>query len=243
MRSMNVWAWAPTGTGAVARRDRPAGRRRAGRVAGAAISALLASALVPGVVAPASAEVDWTGPVAANGFPAFYDDGNVKLKLCQDGLAAGCLAGPSDLEAFWFSATATNATAGGNLISYEASLGGTYENGVVVLPGDEVGFNRLRFKLDNLVAGATYTITHPYGVNTLLADPRGRIDTTIEGVCAPEAGFTCDWNAVGRGFLGDFALGTMTTFVKQVDAPAGRLGDINSPSAVTGAHLGPTRSS
>ena len=138
MKSMSSWAWTPAGSDNTARRDLRAGRRRGGRIAGAAVTALLASTLLPGVVTPASAEVDWIGPVASNGFPAFFDDGNVKLRLCDTGPADGCRGDltpvpPAAPEAFWFSATAT----GGNLVSYEAVLQATYQNGVAV-PGEEL---------------------------------------------------------------------------------------------------------
>ena len=72
-------------------------------IAGAAITALLATTLVPGALAPASADVGWTSTVAspglAQGFPEFFDDGNVKLRLCTEG--PQCMAMAGTPEYFW----------------------------------------------------------------------------------------------------------------------------------------------
>jgi hypothetical protein len=62
--------------------------------------------------------------------------------------------------------------------------------------------------------------------------------TLDEGVCAPSATAPCDWAGVGAGFLGDFAGGTTATFLRQVGAAPGTLGDINAARTVTGAPSG-----
>ncbi|MFE4544993.1 Ig-like domain-containing protein [Arthrobacter sp. NPDC056727] len=112
-------------------------------------------------------------------------------------------------------------------------------------PGQQMGFGRLRFLVDNLVPNASYTITHPYGVNVITAapDPKnaslGRIKTTIDsGVCAPSPTAPCDWAGVGAAFLGDYKTGSTATFLRQVGAAPGTLGDINTARAVTGAPSG-----
>jgi len=132
MRSMTGWTSTSTVTGATAPRDRPAGRSRIGRIAAAGVTALLAGTLVPGAMAPASGAVV-SAPVAANGFPAFFDDGAVKLGL-----------GPVvDGEAFYFNATAS----GGKLEVYEAALEGTYTTAPAVTAGQEIAFSRVRFRV------------------------------------------------------------------------------------------------
>src|SRR5690349_14071632 len=221
-------------------------------LATAAAAALLAAALSPSAAVPANASTAGVGPVdPSNGFPTWFSDGTVKLQLCYMA-GAGCLSEPPDPaapasypdnfpeEAFWFNASAT----GGNLRLYEAALEGAHTNGVVE-PGQQMGFGRLRFLVDNLVPNASYTITHPYGVNVITAapDPKnaslGRIKTTIDsGVCAPSPTAPCDWAGVGAAFLGDYKAGSTATFLRQVGAAPGTLGDINTARTVTGAPSG-----
>ncbi|HXR68647.1 MAG TPA: hypothetical protein VN712_08430, partial [Dermatophilaceae bacterium] len=85
-----------------------------------AITALLATTLVPGALAPASAVVSWTSTVTspglAKGFPESFDDGDVKLRLCTEGPQCMAIAGTP--EYFWYGAAAT----GGNLKVYLAGI-------------------------------------------------------------------------------------------------------------------------
>jgi hypothetical protein len=37
--------------------------------------------------------------------------------------------------------------------------------------GHQVEFSRIRFRFDGLISGATYRVTHPYGVDELRAEP------------------------------------------------------------------------
>jgi hypothetical protein len=199
---------------------------------------------------PAHAAVAGMSPVdPQNGFPTWFSDGNVKLQFCYMA-GAGCLSEPPDPsapasypdnfpeEAFYFNADASS----GNLGLYEAALEGAHVNGPVV-PGEQMGFGRLRFRVNNLVAGASYKITHPYGVNTFTAAAvtggGGRINQTIDaGVCAPTDTVPCDWAGVGAAFLGTNAKTTTSTFLKQDGAAPGTLGDINTARTVTGAPSG-----
>ncbi|WP_461186602.1 Ig-like domain-containing protein [Arthrobacter sp. Z4-13] len=238
------------GTGQVDPPPRRLGARAG--LASAAAGALLAAALSPLAAAPAIASTAGVGPVdPSNGFPSWFSDGTVRLQLCYMA-DAGCLSEPPNIgapasypdnfpeEAFWFAAEA----AGGNLGLYEAALEGAHTNGVVE-PGEQMGFGRLRFIVENILPNASYTITHPYGVNvfTSEADPKnpalGRIRVTLDsGVCAPSPTVPCDWAGVGAAFLGDYKAGSTATFLRQVGAAPGTLGDINTPRAVTGAPSG-----
>ena len=232
-----------------ANRSRAAHRRSsatAGRLAPAVAAALLAAALSPLGAVPANAETAGMGPVdPANGFPTWYSDGTVRLQLCYQA-GQGCLVEPPDPnapasypdnfpdEAFWFAAEASS----GNLGLYEAALEAAHANGPVVA-GDQMGFARLRFRLDGLQAGASYTITHPYGIHTFTADTDGVINETLDqGVCAPTPDAACNWAGVGAAFLGDFGRGTTATFLRQDGAAPGTLGDINTARTVTGAPSG-----
>jgi hypothetical protein len=44
----------------------------------------------------------------------------------------------------------------------------------IIQTGDQIVFGRIRLRIDNLVAGAEYTITTPYGVFTQVAEAEGR---------------------------------------------------------------------
>ena len=137
-------------------------------------------------------------------------------------------------EAFWFAAEASS----GNLGLYEAALEAAHANDAVA-DGDQMGFARLRFRLDGLQANASYTITHPYGVHTFTADGFGEINETLDqGACAPTPDAACNWAGVGAAFLGDFGRGTTATFLRQDGAAPGTLGDINTARTVTGAPSG-----
>jgi methionine-rich copper-binding protein CopC len=219
-------------------------------LASATAATLLAATLAPLMSMPAEAATAGMSAVdPQNGFPTWYSDGTTKLQLCYMA-GAGCLAEPPDPtapasypdnfpgEAFWFNAEAS----GGNLGLYEAALEAAHLTDAVV-PGEQIGFARLRFRINNLVAGQRYTITHPYGVNTFVAEAvqggGGRINQTIDtGDCAPTPASPCDWAGVGEAFLGADAATTTTPFIRQVGAPAGTLGNINSPGPVTGAPSG-----
>ncbi|WP_264353863.1 beta strand repeat-containing protein [Pseudarthrobacter sp. MM222] len=230
------------------RREHPPGRLR--WLSSVAVGSLLAAALAPLAMVPAQAAVAGMGPVdPQNGFPTWYSDGTVKLQLCYMA-GSGCLSEPPDAsapaaypdnfpeEAFWFQATAE----GGNLL-FEAALEAAHLNGAVV-PGEQMGFARLRFDMTGLVPGASYTFRHPYGVTTLTADPAGgkrpgQIRATIDdGVCTPSPRIPCDWVGVGEAFLGDYQTGATASFLRQVGAPAGTIGDINTARPVTGAPSG-----
>ena len=225
-------------------------RGRAARVAGTAVAAVVATTLAPAAVMPAQAAVAGMSAVdPQNGYPTWFSDGTVKLQFCYMA-GAGCLSEPPDPdapasypdnfpeEAFWFNAEAT----GGNLGLYEAALEGAHANGVVT-PGEQMGFGRLRFRIDNLVAGASYTIRHPYGTHTFTATAvtggGGRINQTIDaGVCAPTDTTPCDWAGVGAAFLGTNAKTTTSTFLRQTTSTPGTIGDIGTARPVTGAPSG-----
>lgn len=205
-------------------------------------SVMLVAALAPLAASPGRAATAGTGPISTlHGYPEWYDDGTIKLALCYEA-GRGCLSEPPNPElpasypdnfpdeSFWFQAAATVGAIG----SYEAALEAAHANEAVI-PGDQIGFGRLRFRFDGLQANADYTITHPYGTHVLRADAAGIINTTIDNGCLETP---CDWNRVGAAFLGDFAVGSTATFLRQTTAPAGTIGDINTARTVTGAPSG-----
>jgi hypothetical protein len=234
MRSLKGWALAPTSTGAT----KTGARRRRGRLAAAAITALLAATLVPGVATPASADVsvNGVGALAANGFPAWFSDGTTKLALCDNGLANGCLGSLAvDGEAFYFAAQASTPA---QPALFEVGLEGT-------TAGGNLSFTRIRFRMTGLTDGATYTIRHPYGVSTFIAGVgagktggavRG-INNTVDFGCDP-CTTLADFSVAGTNFAGNYAAGVRPTFLRQSNPAPGFIGNIDVPGTVTGAPSG-----
>jgi hypothetical protein len=222
--------------------DPPKDRRTVRLTSSVLTSALLITALAPLAAAPTQAATAGTGPVSTmHGYPEWYDDGTVKLALCYEA-GKGCLSEvPNPLlppsypdnfpdESFWFAAAADLGTIG----SYEAALEAAHATEAVV-NGDQIGFGRLRFRFEGLLPEHDYTVAHPYGTNVLTSDIEGIINETLDKGCA---GNPCDWNAVGQAFLGDYAVGSTATFLRQTTSAAGTIGDINTPRTVTGAPSG-----
>src|SRR5262249_23589866 len=131
------------------------------------------------------------GPIGAStfGYPKYYID--------RDGLALGqCLdpnnllcglpplpnpAAPPDIatgnffdENLYTFVTADFALPTGGRAIAVFAVTATFGNAAgAVIPGDQVVFSRVRFRIDTPAAG-TYTITHPFGVHTLTAAAAGR---------------------------------------------------------------------
>ena len=100
------------------------------------------------------------------------------------------------------------------------------------VPGDQMVFGRVRFSVTSgLCAGRTYKLIYPYGEYTFQADAAGglkRSPGTSDIGCFPTAPDICNFaEALTSPVLGGF--------LKQVNAPAGYLGDPNTLAAVTGA--------
>jgi hypothetical protein len=128
------------------------------------------------------------GPVDPRiGFPLWYqDDQGLRLALCLDtnGLCLAEIPNPAAPpsvtdtnmnfpgEAFWWAAEAEISLPSGGrarlVLAKEAAF--TTEDATV---GNQITFSRVRIRADGLIAGATYTFTHPYGVVTLVADGDG----------------------------------------------------------------------
>jgi HYDIN/CFA65/VesB family protein len=176
-------------------------RRRTRAVAGAmALCTTVAALLFSAGVAGAAVTV---GPVdPASGFPFSYTDDSdgLTLQQCQDG-SAFCIEAPRpdtaapisvpdnyspDGEGFWWVADATVPNAGRGLARFAKES--AFDNDEISL-GHQVAFSRIRFRFEGLVTGASYRITHPFGVTELVAedDPgapgTGRINFTNDAGC------------------------------------------------------------
>ena len=187
------------------------------------------------------------GPVDLRfGYPAWYqDETGLRLALCidQSGFCLGTVPDPaspasvSDAlinfpgEAFWWYADARINRASGGKVRLVLSKEAAFVTGAQRV-GDQIVFDRVRIRVDKLVAGQTYTITHPFGVSTLRADSKGEINVTEDIGCLNSP---CDFHRPLESSLKTFlrwdpAVGPQ--------APAGYIGDPNINHAVTGSPSG-----
>ena len=152
-------------------------------IGAAATSALFASL----AQAQGLAAVGPTSP--ANGFPEYYEDTNgLRLDLCTTDPLLCLLDAPITLtnpaaafpdnyggtfpdELFWQRCDAIMPTNNGGQALLVMAVEAAFVNAVQT--GDQIAFARLRLRLDNLVAGATYTATTPFGVFSLVAASSG----------------------------------------------------------------------
>ncbi len=159
------------------------------------------------------------------------------LQLCLDDvlLCGLLLAPPFDFptyfpdEAFWWSAEALMPTNNGNDATLVLALGAAFVDDGPPAPGAQETFGRTRILADGLVPGATYTVTHPYGVNVLVADGAGSINFTVD-----EGGLPGDFAAAIGTLAGPFLVWDNTPPAP----PAGYIGDPNIPHTITGSPFG-----
>ena len=161
------------------------------------VAGLLAVASVAGAVGVAAAaqgDVDdfrAVGPISTqNGYPIWFSDTDgteVELCLDQDPL---CRYLPTDIadpnspisfpdnypgESFWWAAESSIDDGVTKKVVLVMALEAAFASGEVAKPGDQVSFGRIRVRMDDTIPGATYKVTHPYGVETLEADEDGRV--------------------------------------------------------------------
>lgn len=221
--------------------------QKRGRAVSTVLTTLLAVLLLWVLLPPPRAEAGLAraGTVDQDtGFPAWMED--------ESGLRlAPCFGGPNcstaipddqrppstpdnidDRVTYW-SATATLETKGGGSASLElATTGGFMPQENPTEDAQQV-VNRIRIRADNLRPGATYEVTHPYGVETftnVAGGPRG-IDLTEEVGClqAPCGDFSTALNGrVGPWLTWDTATG---------EPPAGYVGDPFIPHKVAGSPM------
>ena len=185
----------------------------------------------------------------AIGYPLWYEDaGRTRLAL---GLSRGEdphllpieEVGPGDLaipgnfppEAFYWSAEAETPVGGNGVVgrarlilALEAAFGGAGEPAADA----RVVFARIRVRMDDLIPGAKYVVTHPYGVtDELEADEGGRVFWTEDRGISDE-----DFAAVVlAGRVAPFLRWDAAT---PPAAPNGYLGDPLVEHTVTGSPFG-----
>lgn len=214
-----------------------------------------------GGVAAVSTGPDGAGPDGINpntGFPTWYQDENgVRLGECVDPGDPLCIVLGDEFydpgqpivgsptftnfpsEYFYFVADSDivttpgcgNSAPGKSFVRMadEAAFAGPTGGPVA---GDQMVFGRVRFSVTSgLCAGRTYKLIYPYGEYTFTADAAGGLKRSVgtsDLGCAPVAPEVCNFvDALQSPVFGGF--------IKQVNAPAGYLGDPNTPTAITGA--------
>jgi hypothetical protein len=214
----------------------------------------VASVALADIVAPANAgHLTAVGPVSAsNGFPTWYkDDAGTRLEPCLDPLNSLCGAladetpDPSapvsfpdnfPAEVFYMSAGTDQALAGGGRAVSTFSLEGAFANDNPA-PGDQITFGRVRFFYKGLKAGATYTITHPYGKDKIVAEQDPGAAAGVGRIR-----YTQDVEPV-RGQFGGALNSRIGPFLKwdpnaAPAAPAGYVGDPDVDHAIVGSPYG-----
>ncbi|MEX5668605.1 Ig-like domain-containing protein [Pseudomonas neuropathica] len=201
---------------------------------------------------------------ATGKFPMWYQDNNLlSMELCQSRAASSRVAvstPPAYMctllpepgvfddslpmvfpdnwppEAFWFLAETTipNNGAGYGMDAYVAGIEAAFSSGNPV-DGDQIAFARIRIRVNVPVAG-TYTITHPYGVETVNVTTPGRraINITKDiGIGAPG-----NFSGALTGAIGPF-LRSVNGPYTEVNPDSGGVetfvGDPNLTEAVTGS--------
>ncbi|MGW8466011.1 Ig-like domain-containing protein [Pseudomonas sp. CLCA07] len=199
---------------------------------------------------------------ASGKFPIWYQDNNLlSMELCQSRAASSRVAAsvpPAYMctllptpgifddtqpmvfpdnwpdEAFWFLAETNipNNAAGYGMDAYVAGIEAAFAGGTP-LDGDQISFARIRMRINIPVAG-TYTITHPYGVETVNVTTTGRraINITRDvGVGAPGV-----FSGAVNGAIGPF-LRSVNGPYTEVNPDTGAIetfvGDPNLTEAVT----------
>jgi hypothetical protein len=206
--------------------------------------------------------------LATGRFPMWYQDtSNLSLELCQSKAASsrvGATVPPSYMcilgaepgifddtqpmvfpdnwpsEMFWYLAEASIPQVGNSGYELEVYVAGieaafTAENPV---DGDQASFARIRMRISVPTAG-TYTVTHPYGVETVNVTTPGRraINITRDvGIGAPG-----DFNGALNGSIGPFLRSVNAPYTEinpETGATETYVGDPNLTEAVTGSPNG-----
>src|SRR3954449_13496345 len=188
------------------------------------------------------------GPTSSDsGFPVWYkDDTGLRLEPCLDPKDAHCpsqaaagampdttkpVSFPDNFpkEFFYQLAQSSFTLPSGAKALGVFDLEGSFAPPATTAPDQQIVFGRVRFRIEGLQAGATYTITHPYGVDQLVAT-NGSINYTEDVGLAP-------------GQFGDALNSRIGPFLKwdpnvAPAAPAGYTGDGITAHAITGSPMG-----
>jgi hypothetical protein len=202
--------------------------------------AAAAGAVVVTPAAPRAGKLVQVGPIADNGFPAWYrDSNNLRLEACttpDDPLCPVLAADVPDPdqpvsfpgnfpeEFFYELNDATVTLTGGAKAVIGMNLEGAFAGGPVA-DGDQMAFGRIRIRFD-APAGDRYRITHPYGVDDIVATDKGVNMTEDAGAAA---------GAFGQALNGRFGGFLKWDPAVAPAAPAGYVGDPGVTHKVVGS--------
>src|SRR5438445_1771779 len=190
------------------------------------------------------------GPIdPVHGFPMYYQDSTaLALQPCLDAVCGGpgfALPNPAlplsfpdnfPVEVF-YSRAISKMTVGTVSALYVGALEGSFANGNVALPGDQVVFSRIRVRVFGVTPGGTYTVTHPYGVDVLQADALGTVNFTQDSPRIPVG-----LGGAALAFGTPITAGRVGPFLRfatgPVPPPPGTIGNPASPQTVTGSNCG-----
>jgi len=191
-------------------------------------------------VLPCTTPLFGLGPVdPVHGFPQYYQDSTgLALQPCLDLVCDPALPVPDPTlpvsfpnnfpDEFFYSRVINTMTVGAMKVTYVAALEGSFANGVVVA-GDQVVFARLRFRILGATPNATYTFTHPYGVDVVQADGVGFVNSTTDVGIVPIGLLPTAFQLAIGGRVGPF----MTAVAPP--PPAGLVGNPAVDQTVTGS--------
>ncbi|BFU43413.1 PKD domain-containing protein [Krasilnikovia sp. MM14-A1004] len=199
------------------------------------------------VVAPPTArdgKLVQVGPIADHGFPTWFRDSNgVRLEACLTPDDALCPTPPGSVpdparpvsfpgnfpnEFFYQLGGATFTLAGGVRATVVLDLEGAFATGAVI-PGDQVAFGRVRIRFSAPV-GERYRITHPYGVDDVVADAKKGVNVTEDIGLSPGMFGQALNSRIGPFLVWDPAVAPA--------APAGYTGDPAVDHRVVGSPYG-----
>jgi hypothetical protein len=185
-----------------------------------------------------------------DGFPSWYRDSTgLRVEPCLDNHNPLCNILPDTLqdpnpdanvtfptnfpdEFFYAVADSTMAPTTGVKLVTRLALEAAFANGAPAA-GDQIVFGRVRFFYSGLKAGETYTITHPYGVDTFVAE-----QSPGEAAGVGRIRFTEDVG-ITPGQFGDVLKSRIGPLLKwDTGAPAGYLGDPAVDHVITGSPNG-----
>ena len=132
-------------------------------------------------------------------------------------------------ETFWWAGESIIADGLTKKVVLVMAVEAAFASGEVATPGDQVSFGRIRVRMDDMIPGATYHVTHPYGEEDLEADEDGRVFATSDiGALTTPADFSLALDSPVFNNLLQW----------DADAPAGYLGDPGVEHTVTGSPTG-----
>src|SRR5438552_769265 len=193
------------------------------------------------------------GPISpVHGFPMYYQDSTLLgLQPCLDFVCDPALPVPDPNkpvsfpdnfpdELFYQRAIANMTGPNGQTFLLNLALEGSFLNAPTVANGDQVLFTRVRVRATNLVPGATYKVTHPFGVESLQASDAaaavpGVINFTRDSARIPaSAGVALAFSPALTADVGPF----LRFATGASPPPAGSIGNPAAAQTVTGSPCG-----